>query len=173
MQKIVPFIWFDDQALEAAKFYVSVFKKRSKIVSVARYPEGSPGPAGQVMVVEFELQGQRFQALNGGPIFKLSPAFSFYVSCKTQKELDYYWNKLLSGGGKPSQCGWLTDRFGMSWQIIPEMMANIYAGKDAARASRVMAQMMTMVKLDIAPLAAAAKGEPASKARKRAAKKKG
>jgi predicted 3-demethylubiquinone-9 3-methyltransferase (glyoxalase superfamily) len=159
MQKITSFIWFDTQALEAAKFYVSVFKKGSKIVHVARYPEGSAGPAGSVMVVEFQLEGQRFQALNGGPIFKLSPAFSFVVSCKDQKEVDRYWNKLLAGGGKPSQCGWLTDRFGLSWQIVPEILPRSYKGKDAARAGRVMAAMMKMVKLDVAALEAAAAGD--------------
>jgi predicted 3-demethylubiquinone-9 3-methyltransferase (glyoxalase superfamily) len=169
MPKITPFLWFDTQALDAAKFYVSVFKKKSKILSVSRYGGEGPGPGGSVMVVDFQLEGQRCQALNAGPIFKLSPAFSFVVNCKTQKEVDYYWTKLLSGGGQPSQCGWLTDRFGLSWQIVPEMMAKVYAGKDAAAAQRMMAAMLKMVKLDIAALEAAAKGGPAEK--KKAKKK--
>ena len=120
MQKITPFLWFDDQAEAAAKFYVSVFKKRSKILSVSRYGDAGPGPKGSVMVVEFQLEGQRFLALNGGPTFKLSPAFSFVVTCKTQKKMDTYWKKLTSGGGVPNQCGWLTDKFGLSWQIVPD-----------------------------------------------------
>src|SRR5260221_9581772 len=119
MQKITPFLWFDTQAEEAAKLYVSVFKKKSKILRVARYDDAGPGPKGAVMVVDFELEGQRFQALNGGPQFKFSPAFSFVVGCKTQKEVDYYWDKLIANGGAPSQCGWLTDKFGLSWQIVP------------------------------------------------------
>lgn len=157
MQKITPFLWFDTQALEAAKFYVSVFKKSSKILRVSRYGEGAPGPKGSVMVVEFQLEGQRFQALNGGPHFKFSPAFSFFVSCKTQKEVDGYWKKLLAGGGEPSRCGWLTDKFGLSWQIVPEVLGTLMASKDAAKATRVMTAMLTMVKLDVGALEAAAK----------------
>jgi predicted 3-demethylubiquinone-9 3-methyltransferase (glyoxalase superfamily) len=156
MQKITPFLWFDSQAEEAAKFYVSVFKNKSKIVMVSRYGEAGPGPKGSVMVVEFQLEGRRYHALNGGPLFKFSPAFSFVVSCKMQKEVDRYWNKLLAGGGKPSQCGWLTDRFGFSWQIVPEILGKLQASKDKAKSTRVMAAMMKMVKLDIKGLEAAA-----------------
>jgi predicted 3-demethylubiquinone-9 3-methyltransferase (glyoxalase superfamily) len=165
MQKIVPFLWFDTQAEEAAKFYVSVFKKGSKILKVSRYGEAGPGPKGSVMVVDFRLEGQRLQALNGGPLFKLSPAFSFVVSCKTQKEVDTYWNKLVAGGGAHSQCGWLTDRFGLSWQVVPAALETLIASKDKARVSRVMAAMFKMTKLDIRELeAAAANGAPKRKA---------
>jgi predicted 3-demethylubiquinone-9 3-methyltransferase (glyoxalase superfamily) len=160
MQKIIPFLWFDTQALDAAKFYVSVFKKKSKIVRVSRYNDAGPGPKGSVMVVEFELAGETFNALNAGPMFKFSPAISFVVNCKTQKEVDYYWNKLLANGGTPSQCGWLTDRFGLSWQIVPELLNKIYAGKDAAKAARVMASMLKMVKLDIKSLERSAAAAP-------------
>jgi len=156
MQKIVPFLWFDNQAEEAAKFYVSVFKKGSKVLEVSRYGDAGPGPKGSVMVVEFQLEGQRFQALNGGPQFKFSPAFSFVVRCKTQKEVDNYWTKLTAGGGAPSQCGWLTDKFGLSWQIVPEALGKLYASKDKAKVSRVMTAMLKMSKLDIRQLEAAA-----------------
>ena len=173
MQKIVPFLWFDTQALEAAKFYVSVFKKRSKkaskVLGVAYYNDAGPGPKGSVMVVDFQLDGQRFQALNGGPLFKFSPAFSFVVNCKTQREVDYYWDKLLADGGQPSQCGWLTDRFGFSWQIVPEILGKLYSGKDTARAARVMASMLKMVKLDIQLLEKAAAADPPPRRRVRKA----
>jgi predicted 3-demethylubiquinone-9 3-methyltransferase (glyoxalase superfamily) len=163
MQKIVPFLWFDTQALEAAKFYVSVFKKspkKSKILRVSRYNDAGPGPKGSVMVVDFQIEGQRFQALNAGPQFKFSPAVSFVVNCKTQKEVDYYWDKLMAGGGQPSACGWLTDRFGLSWQITPEILGQIYSGKDDAKAARVMSSMLKMVKLDIRQLEKAAAAAP-------------
>ena len=162
--KITPFLWFDSQALEAAKFYVSVFKKRSKgtsrILSVAHYNDAGPGPKGSVMVVDFQIDGQRFQALNAGPQFKFTPAISFVVSCKTQKDVDYYWDKLMADGGQPSQCGWLTDRFGLSWQIVPEILGKLYGGKDTAKATRVMASMLKMVKLDIKQLEKAAAAAP-------------
>ena len=158
MQKITPFLWFDTEAEEAAKFYVSVFKKKSKIVSVSRYGDAGPGPKGSAMVVELQLEGQRVLMLNGGTYYKLSPAFSFMASCKTQKEIDFYWDKLLSGGGVPNQCGWLTDKFGVSWQIVPELISNVMSGKDAAKANRIMAALMPMQKLDLATLEAAAKG---------------
>jgi predicted 3-demethylubiquinone-9 3-methyltransferase (glyoxalase superfamily) len=165
MQKIVPFLWFDTEAEDAAKFYVSVFKKSSKILKVSRYGEAGPGPRGSVMVVDFQLEGQRFQALNGGPHFKLSPAFSFVVRCKTQKEVDGYWNKLVAGGGAPSQCGWLTDRFGLSWQVVPDALEKLIASKDKAKASRVMTAMLKMSKLDIQVLEdAAANRAPKRKA---------
>jgi predicted 3-demethylubiquinone-9 3-methyltransferase (glyoxalase superfamily) len=161
MQKIVPFLWFDSKAEEAAKFYVSVFKKSSKILKVSRYGEAGPGPKGSVMVVDFQLEGQRLQALNGGLHFKLSPAFSFVIRCKTQKEVDSYWNKLVAGGGAHSQCGWLTDRFGLSWQVVPDALETLIASKDKAKASRVMTAMLKMSKLDIRELeAAAANGAP-------------
>ena len=159
MQKIVPFLWFDTQALEAAKFYVSVFKKKSKILQVSHYGEGGPGPKGSVMVVDFQLDGQRWSALNGGPVFKHSPAISFVVRCKTQKEIDTYWKKLLAGGGQPSQCGWLTDKFGLSWQIVPTALPKLLGQKDKAKAARAMAAMMKMQKLDIRALEAASAGK--------------
>src|SRR6267378_3093143 len=118
MQKITPFLWFDNQAEEAAQFYTSTFKN-SKILSVSRYGDAGPGPKGSVMVVSFQLAGQQFTALNGGPLFKFNEAFSFVVSCENQQEIDYYWNKLTSDGGRESQCGWLKDKFGFSWQIVP------------------------------------------------------
>jgi predicted 3-demethylubiquinone-9 3-methyltransferase (glyoxalase superfamily) len=158
MPKIVPFLWFDTEALEAAKFYVSVFKTKSRILKVSRYGDAGPGPKGSVMVVEAELLGQRVQLLNGGPHYALSPAFSFMVPCKTQKEVDAYWKKLLAGGGRPSRCGWLTDRFGLSWQVVPEALGKLMASKDAAKSQRVMQAMLGMVKLDVAGLEAAARG---------------
>jgi predicted 3-demethylubiquinone-9 3-methyltransferase (glyoxalase superfamily) len=164
MPRITPFLWFDKEAEQAAKFYVSVFKGRSKILTVSRYGSAGPGPEGSVMVVEFMLDGQRYQALTGGPLFKFSPAFSLVVTCKTQREIDLYWKKLLAGGGKPSQCGWLTDKFGFSWQIVPEQLERLIASKDAGKSQRAMAAMMKMVKLDIAALEAAAKGEDRRKA---------
>jgi predicted 3-demethylubiquinone-9 3-methyltransferase (glyoxalase superfamily) len=154
MQKITPFLWFDNNAEEAAKFYVSVFKK-GKIRSVSRYSEGAPAPAGTVMTVEFDLLGQRFVALNGGPVFKFNEAISFVVSCKTQREVDYYWKK-LSAGGKEVQCGWLQDKYGVSWQIVPTVLMELMMSKDRAKAARVTQAMMKMVKLDIAGLKKAA-----------------
>jgi predicted 3-demethylubiquinone-9 3-methyltransferase (glyoxalase superfamily) len=154
--KIKPFLWFEDQAEEAAKFYTSIFRN-SKIGSVARYPEGSPGPAGKVMTVAFRIEGQDFVALNGGPQFKFTEAISFVVQCEDQKEIDRYWDKLTAGGGKPVQCGWLKDKYGVSWQIVPAMMDELFAGKDKARAQRVMQAMLKMVKLDIRKLKEAAK----------------
>ena len=118
MSKITPFLWFNDNAEQAAKFYVSVFKK-GKVGAISRYSEGGPAPAGSVMTVEFKLLGQDFVGLNGGPVFKFTEAISFVVSCQTQREVDYYWKKLTSGGGKPVQCGWLKDKYGMCWQIVP------------------------------------------------------
>ncbi|HEX4404963.1 MAG TPA: VOC family protein [Polyangia bacterium] len=158
MKPITPFLWFDKEAEQAAKFYVSVFKKKSKIINVTRYGSTGPGAKGTVMVVDFEVNGQRFSALNGGPIFKHSPAISFVVHCKTQKEIDTYWKKLLAGGGQPSQCGWLTDKFGVSWQIVPDLLLKTLVGKDKAKAERIMAAQMKMVKFDVAALEAAAKG---------------
>jgi predicted 3-demethylubiquinone-9 3-methyltransferase (glyoxalase superfamily) len=157
MQKITPFLWFDNNAEEAANFYVSVFKN-SKILNVSRYGDAGPGPKGSVMVVSFQLEGQQFTALNGGPQFKFSEAFSFVVNCETQKEIDEYWNKLTSGGGKESACGWLKDKFGFSWQIVPTALGKLMSG-DPKKANRVMQALLQMKKLDIATLEEAAEGK--------------
>lgn len=150
MQKITPFLWFDNQAEAAAKFYVSIFKN-SRITRIARYSEGSPGPAGSVMTVEFKLDGQEFLALNGGPHYKINEAVSFVVNCKTQAEVDRFWTR-LSAGGKKIQCGWLTDKFGVTWQIVPIILGTLMSGKDRAKAARVTQAMLKMVKLDIKKL---------------------
>ena len=154
MDKISPFLWFNDQAEEAAKFYVSIFKN-SKINQVSRYPEGSPA-AGKVMVVVFELELREYMALNGGPQFTFSEAFSLVVHCADQKEIDYYWDKLISGGGKPSQCGWLKDKYGLSWQVVPASIGKLVS--NPATAPKVMAEVMKMTKLDLATIERAAKG---------------
>lgn len=154
MPTITPFLWFNDNAEEAAKFYVSVFKK-GKILNTSRYTEGAPGPAGSIMTVEFKILGQVFTALNGGPVFKFNEAISFVVRCKTQREVDYYWKK-LSAGGKEVQCGWLQDRYGLSWQIVPTALLDLFGGKDRARSTRVMQAMLQMTKLDIKALKKAA-----------------
>lgn len=154
MDRISPFLWFDNQAEEAANFYVSVFKN-SKIKQVSRYPEGSPGPAGKVMVVSFELEGREYLALNGGPMFKFTEAISLVVKCDSQEEIDYYWEK-LSAGGQEVQCGWLKDKFGLSWQVVPRAMDRFMA--DPEKGKRVMAEVMKMVKLDIATMERAANG---------------
>jgi len=150
MQKITPFLWFDNNAEEAMNFYTSIFKD-SKEVKVSRYPEGAPAPAGSVMVAEFELEGQRFIALNGGPQFKFTEAVSFVVNCETQEEIDYYWSKLTADGGAESMCGWLRDKFGLSWQITPTIIYKLYSD-DAAGAQRTMQAMLQMKKLDIQKL---------------------
>ena len=155
MSKLTTFLWFDGQAEQAAKFYCSVFKD-SKLGKVSRYPEGTPGAAGSVMTAEFTLNGQDFVGLNGGPMFKFSEAVSLAIQCKDQKELDYYWDKLLEGGGQPSQCGWLKDKYGFSWQIVPKQMGTW--ANDPKTVGPVMAKVMKMVKLDIATLEQAAKG---------------
>ncbi len=155
--KITPFLWFDRQAEEAARFYCSIFRK-SKVGRIARYPEGGPGPAGSVMTVEFKLEGQDYIALNGGPQFRFTEAFSLVVNCKDQKEVDYYWDKLLAGGGKPVACGWLRDKYGLSWQIVPIGMTRLFMSKDKARVQRAFQAMMGMVKLDLAAAQRAAKG---------------
>jgi predicted 3-demethylubiquinone-9 3-methyltransferase (glyoxalase superfamily) len=157
MQKITPFLWFDNNAEEAMNFYTSVFKD-SKQVKVSRYPEGAPAPAGSVMVAEFELEGQRFIALNGGPQFKFTEAVSFVVNCETQEEVDYYWSRLTADGGAESMCGWLKDKFGLSWQITPTIMYKLYSG-DPASAQRVMQAMLQMKKLDIQKLQDAYEGK--------------
>jgi predicted 3-demethylubiquinone-9 3-methyltransferase (glyoxalase superfamily) len=165
MQKLTPFLWFDDNAEAAAKFYVSVFKP-GKIAATTRYLEGGPGPVGSVMTVEFLILGQKFVALNGGPLFKFNESISFVVNCKTQREVDYYWRKLTAGGGKPGQCGWLKDKFGVSWQIVPTALPDLFKGKDQARSARVLKVMMGMKKLNIAQLKRAG-AAPARQAGKR------
>lgn len=157
MHKIHPFLWFETQAEEAMTFYTSVFKN-SKIGNVTRYPEGGPMPAGTVITAEFELEGMRFTALNGGPHHKFTDAISLFVDCRDQAEVDYYWDKLTADGGKPIQCGWLVDKYGISWQIIPEALPRLLGGSDAARSGRVMQAMMQMVKIDVARLEEAARG---------------
>lgn len=155
IQKITSCLWFDTQAEDAAKFYTSIFPN-SKIGKTSRYGEGGPGPAGSVMTIEFELDGQKFLGLNGGPIFTFTEAISFIVSCETQDEIDRYWTRLTADGGAPVQCGWLKDKFGLSWQIVPTVLAELVGSGDGARAGRVMGALMKMVKLDIAGLKAAA-----------------
>ena len=150
MQKITPFLWFDTQAEEAANFYVSVFKN-SRVNTVARYGDTGPGPKGSVMTVEFELDGERFVGLNGGPNFKFTEAVSFVVNCKDQEEVDYFWEK-LSAGGKEVQCGWLKDKYGLSWQIVPTVAIEYLKDEDPEKSQRVMAAIMKMVKIDIATL---------------------
>lgn len=150
MQKISPFLWFDDQAEQAANFYVSVFEN-SRITRVTRYPEGSRGKAGSVMTVNFDLDGREFVALNGGPLFSFNNAVSFVVNCDSQEEVDLYWEKLLAGG-KPQQCGWLCDKYGVVWQIVPRRLIDMMQDKDAARARRVTEAMMKMIKLDLSAL---------------------
>jgi predicted 3-demethylubiquinone-9 3-methyltransferase (glyoxalase superfamily) len=152
MDKISTFLWFDNQAEEAANFYVSIFKN-SRIKQVSRYPEGSPAPAGLVMVVSFELDGRDFLALNGGPMFKFTEAISLAVNCDTQQEIDYYWEK-LSAGGNPGQCGWLKDKYGLSWQVVPSVIGKLM--NDPRKAKRVMAEVTKMGKLDIATMERAA-----------------
>jgi predicted 3-demethylubiquinone-9 3-methyltransferase (glyoxalase superfamily) len=156
-QRIVPNLWFDTEAEEAASFYVSVFKN-SRVLSVARYPEGAPGPAGEVMTVEFELDGERFVGINGGPQFKFSEAVSFEIRCETQEEIDYYWERLTADGGQEGQCGWLKDRYGLSWQVVPTGMEEVFSDPDPKRAERAMQAMLEMKKIDLAALRAAADG---------------
>jgi predicted 3-demethylubiquinone-9 3-methyltransferase (glyoxalase superfamily) len=154
MQKITPFLWFDKEAEEAAKFYVSIFKK-SKILSVGRYgDEGSQAtgqPQGTVMSVTFQLEGQEFMALNGGPVFKFTPAISFFINCEDQKEIDHFWED-LSEGGEIVQCGWLKDRYGVSWQVVPTILGKLLQDKDPKKSERVMNAMLKMKKLNIKEL---------------------
>ncbi|MEA2389592.1 MAG: hypothetical protein QOG41_2365 [Thermoleophilaceae bacterium] len=159
-QKITPNLWFDNEAEEAASFYTSVFKN-SRVLNVARYSEAGPRPAGTVMTVEWELDGQRFVGINGGPQFKFDEAVSFQIDCEDQDEVDYYWEKLTEGG-EESQCGWLKDRFGLSWQVVPQGMGELFSDPDPQRAERAMKAMLQMRKLDIEELRRAADGEPVS-----------
>jgi predicted 3-demethylubiquinone-9 3-methyltransferase (glyoxalase superfamily) len=156
MQKITPFLWFDTQAEEAARFYVSIFNN-SRIVKTVRYGEAGPGPAGSVMTVAFELNGVPFTALNGGPLFDFSEAVSFVVNCQSQAEVDSLWQK-LSAGGRPGRCGWLKDKYGLSWQVVPTVLPALLSDPDAARAQRTMQAMLKMDKLDIAALERAHSG---------------
>ncbi|MGZ4575523.1 MAG: VOC family protein [Mycobacteriaceae bacterium] len=156
--KIIPNLWFDTEAEEAANLYTSVFK-RSRIVSVTRYNEAGPGAAGTVMTVEFELDGQRFVGINGGPRFTFDDAVSFQISWETQDEVDYYWERLTEGG-EEGQCGWLKDRYGLSWQVVPTGMEEVLSDPDPDRGKRAMQAMLGMRKLDLAELRAAADGVP-------------
>jgi predicted 3-demethylubiquinone-9 3-methyltransferase (glyoxalase superfamily) len=150
MQKITPFLWFNNNAEEAMNFYVSIFKN-SKVGNVTRYGDAGPGPKGSVMSATFQLDGQEFFALNGGPQYSFTPAISFFVNCETQQEVDELWEK-LSAGGRKDRCGWLQDKYGLSWQIIPSVLGKMLGDKDPAKAKRVMQAMLQMDKLDIARL---------------------
>jgi predicted 3-demethylubiquinone-9 3-methyltransferase (glyoxalase superfamily) len=150
MQKITPFLWFNDNLEEAMNFYASIFKN-SKIGNVTRYGEAGPGPKGTVMSATFELEGQEFYALNGGPMFKFTEAISFFVNCETQQEVDELWDK-LSEGGEKSRCGWLKDKYGLSWQVIPSALGKMLGDKDPEKSKRVMQAMMQMSKIEIATL---------------------
>jgi predicted 3-demethylubiquinone-9 3-methyltransferase (glyoxalase superfamily) len=155
-QKINPFLWFDSNAEEAMEFYTSIFRN-SKIVSVSRYGEAGPGPKGTVMVGSFELEGQTFLALNGGPRYKFTEAISLVVNCETQQEIDYFWER-LGAGGQEQACGWLKDKFGLSWQIVPTILGELMQDKDPQKSKRVMEAMLQMIKFDIAKLQAACDG---------------
>jgi predicted 3-demethylubiquinone-9 3-methyltransferase (glyoxalase superfamily) len=156
MQKIMPCLWFDANAEEAVNFYTSLFEN-SKVLSMSRYGDAGPGPKGSVMVAKFELHGQEFMALNGGPRFQFTPAISFLVNCKSQEEVDGLWEK-LSAGGKTQPCGWLQDRFGLSWQVVPTILGELLADKDPKKSERVMKAMLQMSKIDIAALKRAYEG---------------
>ena len=158
MPKITPFLWFDNNAEEAMNFYVSIFKN-SKIVSMQRYENAGPSRKESVVTGTFELDGQRFMALQAGPLFKFTEAISMFVDCETQEEVDYFWEKLTADGGQESQCAWLKDKFGLSWQIVPTVMIEMLQDKDPQKAQRVMAAMLQMKKIDIATLKRAYEGE--------------
>ncbi|MES2952308.1 MAG: VOC family protein [Pseudomonadota bacterium] len=155
--KVTPFLWYDTQAEAAANFYVSLFPN-SRVQEVARWSEGSPYPKGSAMSATFELDGRQFVAFNGGPHFKFTEVFSMFVSCEDQAEVDRYWNALIADGGAPSQCGWLKDKFGLSWQIVPKALGRLLSDPDAGRSKRAMQAMMKMTKLDVAVLEQAATG---------------
>ena len=162
MQKITPFLWYDNNAEEAANLYCSIFKN-SKVLTLTRYDdagaEAAGRPKGSVMTVAFELEGQNFTAINAGPHFKFTEAVSFVVNCETQEEVDYFWEKLTADGGKESQCGWLKDKYGLSWQITPRILIELLEDKDPAKSQRVMKAMLQMKKIDIAALKQAAEGQ--------------
>jgi len=155
MPKVTPFLWFDNNAEDAVKFYTSIFKN-SKIGSTSRYGDAGPGPKGSVMTISFSIEGQEYTALNGGPVFKFNESVSFVVHCKDQQEVDYYWEKLTVDGGTEVECGWLKDKFGLSWQIVPDVLMELISDKDPAKSDRVMKQVLQMKKLDIARLKEAA-----------------
>jgi predicted 3-demethylubiquinone-9 3-methyltransferase (glyoxalase superfamily) len=157
-QKITPFLWFETEAEDAANFYTSIFKD-AKIGRVMRVGDAGPGPKGSVLTVEFVLEGMEFVALNGGPQYKFTPAVSFQINCETQQEVDHYWDRLLEGGGTTQACGWLTDRYGLSWQVTPVVLFKMLTDPDREKSGRAMKQMMEMVKLDIAPLQKAYEGK--------------
>jgi predicted 3-demethylubiquinone-9 3-methyltransferase (glyoxalase superfamily) len=157
-QKITPCLWFNYNAEEAVNFYVSVFKN-SRILSMSHYGPNMPGPEGAVLTIEFELDGQRFTALNGGPDFKFNESISLMVACNTQAEIDEFWEKLTADGGKEIECSWLKDKYGLAWQIVPANLSELISSGDQAKTNRVMAAVMTMKKLDIAKLQAAAEGQ--------------
>lgn len=162
MQKIMPCLWFDNNAEDAAKFYASIFPN-SRITHTSRFGDAGPGPKGAAMTVMFEIEGQKFMGLNGGPQFKFNEAISFVITCDTQVEIDNYWSKLQEGGGQPSQCGWLKDRFGLSWQVVPKALGELMQDKNPEKSKRVMEALLKMTKLDIAELKRAYDGEPVSK----------
>jgi len=157
-QKITTFLWFDNNAQEAVNFYVSVFKN-SRVLNTTQYGESGAGPKGKVMTVDFELDGQRFTALNGGPNFKFTEAISLVVNCESQQEIDYFWEKLSEGGGQKVECGWLKDKYGLSWQIVPAILWDLFQGGDQAKTDRIMKAVMTMKKLDVEGLKKAAEGK--------------
>jgi predicted 3-demethylubiquinone-9 3-methyltransferase (glyoxalase superfamily) len=156
-QTITTYLWFDGNAEEAVELYTSIFP-RSKVTKIARWGEGGPGPAGTVMNIAFEIDGQQLIALNGGPHFKFTPAISLFVSCESQAEVDRYWEKFLAAGGKATACGWLEDKFGLSWQIIPKQLVELMSDPDPKRAGRVAQALMTMQKIDVAALERAHQG---------------
>src|SRR4051812_27184698 len=158
MQKILPFLWFNDNAEEAMNYYLSIFKD-AKLLNASRYGEGGPGPAGKLMVATFSIEGQEFMVLNGGPHYKITPAVSFLVHCDTQEELDRYWTALTANGGQEVECGWLTDKFGVSWQIVPSALGKWMSDPDKTKSARVFAELMKMKKLDIATLQKAYEGK--------------
>jgi len=159
-QKITPFLWFNGQAEEAVMFYTSLFRN-SKVDTISRYGDNAPFPKGSALVVPFQLEGQKFMALNGGPHFSFTPAISFLVNCDSQQEIDHLWDNLTSNGGKEMDCGWLTDKYGLSWQIVPEVFGKMMQDKDPAKVQRVMHAMMQMRKMDIQKLEEAYAGEAA------------
>lgn len=157
MTKVTPCLWFDTQSEEAATFYTSIFKN-SRILKVAHYGDAGPRPAGMVMTVLFELDGQQFTALNGGPDFTFNEAVSFQVYCESQTEVDHFWERLSEGGGEPGPCGWLKDKYGVSWQIVPTLLDELITGPDQVMGQRVMKAMLSMTKIEIAELKKAAAG---------------
>jgi predicted 3-demethylubiquinone-9 3-methyltransferase (glyoxalase superfamily) len=156
--KITPYLWFDDDAEEAIAFYSTIFPD-ARVIDEQRYPEGAPGPAGTLMTATFELAGQRFVALNGGPAFDFTEAVSFFIRCDSAEEVDHYWDALLADGGEPSQCGWLKDKFGLSWQVVPGRLMEYLSDPDPVKAQRVMQAMLQMSKIEVSELDAAYAGE--------------